>query len=113
MTEVNGENKRQFYQRHIEAWKKSKMTRTKYCKESGLSYRNFRYWLEKLQETGKRKPLSVIKLSDHFDLHSLYRIPPSPGRGLITLWIGEYRIEVCPGFCTETLSQLVCTLKVL
>lgn len=111
MTEVNGENKRQFYQTHIEAWKKSKMPRSKYCKESGLSYHAFIYWLRQLQETNKKEPLSVIKVHDRFDLQSLYRVPPSPGGGLITLWIGEYRIEVCAGFCPETLSQLVCTLK--
>jgi hypothetical protein len=113
MTEVNGENKRQFYQTHIDTWKKSKMTRAKYCKESGLSYNVFLYWLRQFQETEIKKPLSVIKVSDRFNLQSLYRVPASPGGGFITLWIGEYRIEVCPGFCPETLSQLVCTLKVL
>jgi hypothetical protein len=42
---VNGETRRQFYQNHIETWKKSKKSMASYGKESGLSYHAFQYWL--------------------------------------------------------------------
>jgi len=42
---ANGETRRQFYQNHIETWKKSKKSMASYGKESGLSYHAFQYWL--------------------------------------------------------------------
>jgi len=114
MAEENGQTRRQFFQKHIENWKKSKKSQRDYCKGSGLSYHAFQYWMRVFRgEEFKKKPLPVVKVADGFDLQSLCRVSEVPGRGPINLWIGECRIEVCPGFCPETLSQVIRTLKAL
>jgi len=114
MAEEKDQARRQFYQEHIETWKKSKKPQRAYCKESGLSYYAFQYWLRVTRgEKYKKKPLPVVKVSDGFSLQSFCQVSEVPGGGSINLWIGEYRIEVCRGFCQETLSRVISTLKAL
>ena len=63
MTEENGQTRRQFFQGHIENWKKSKKSQRDYCKGSGLSYHAFKYWLRVFrgEEFKKRKFYEVLQ----------------------------------------------------
>jgi len=99
MAEENGQTRRQFFQKHIENWKKSKKPQTDYCRELNLSYHAFQYFLRLSRGEKFKKPFPVVKLADGFSLQSLCRVYERPGNGSINLWIGECRVEVWPGFC--------------
>lgn len=64
---MTSEQKRSFWQKHIEDWQQSKLTQPKYCEQHNLSFAQFGYWRTQLnrKDTAKSKwvPVSLVKQS--------------------------------------------------
>lgn len=52
------EQKQVFWQKHIDGWQHSQLSRKAYCKQHSLSFSSFGYWRTRL----RRKPVSEKKL---------------------------------------------------
>ncbi|MBL1261137.1 MAG: hypothetical protein COB33_015620 [Thiotrichaceae bacterium] len=86
--------KKDFWQRHIQAWEQSKLPQKAYCQQHNISYANFGYWRTRL----KRLENPVPKL-----------VPVTltrPTMVIMTLSMG-IRIEVPTNALAEVLSVVV------
>ena len=45
---MTSEQKRQHWQRHIEAWQQSRLPQREYCKQQEISFSSFSYWRTRL-----------------------------------------------------------------
>ncbi|MBU4269249.1 MAG: hypothetical protein KJ808_10450 [Acidobacteria bacterium] len=113
MIEAAQDRRQQYWHAHIESWKSSKLSRSAYCRQAGISYDVFQYWLRRPLKAHPQKALSVVKIAERLELSSLPRLSQISVSRSLTLWLGEYRIEVCQGFCPQTLTQLVHTLRAI
>ena len=61
------ENKRDFWRRHIEGWRQSKLSQKTYCQQQGISFASFGYWRARLKRQtesgGKLIPVNIAKAS--------------------------------------------------
>lgn len=68
------ENKREYWQEHIERYKKSSLSQQKYCQEKNLNYNTFKYWTVQIKkecktETGLTKlPLQYNSAGNAFEI---------------------------------------------
>jgi len=60
---MTSENKRDFWQRHIEGWRQSKLSQKAYCQQQDLSFASFGYWRTRLnrkaETRGKFIPVNI------------------------------------------------------
>lgn len=64
---MSSENKSDFWQRHIEGWRQSKLSQKAYCSLQDLSFASFGYWRTRLnrkpEPRGKFIPVNLPKAS--------------------------------------------------
>ena len=99
------EAKRRKWSSHIAEWEASGKSQAGYCREHGLSWKQFYYWKRK----HLAKPEGGVKLVP-VGLHPIQvQQRRSYGTPLV-LHVGRYKVEVGPGFDSATLLMLVGTL---
>ena len=54
--------RRDYWSRHIEAWRQSGQSRKAYCEEHGLSYWSMRDWIRKLAEPAEPASQRLVEL---------------------------------------------------
>jgi hypothetical protein len=113
--QIAQEEKRCFWQRHIQGWKESGISQVGYCREQGLKETAFTYWKGKLTQSSSapsdRSAISLVPIGMKVD------IDPSPkpiiSKPLVVVVDGRFRIEVSGDFESATLGKLVSTLRQL
>ena len=50
---MTSEQKRQHWQRHIEAWQQSRLPQREYCKQQEISFSSFSYWRTRLSRLSR------------------------------------------------------------
>jgi hypothetical protein len=93
------EQKRQYWQAHNEACRKSGLTRTEYCQQHHVNLKTFAYWRHRL----KREAVPV----------RLVQLPPlvQQSSTAVRLVVNGCGIEVAEGFNAQTLAEVVCVLR--
>ena len=100
------EAKRRKWSSHIAEWEASGKSQAGYCREHGLSLRQFYYWKRK---HSAKQGSGVVKLVP-VGLHPI-QIHQARSYGTpLVLHVGRYKVEVGPGFDSATLLMLVRTL---
>ena len=102
--QVEQEEKRRFWKRHIEGWRTSGLTRAGYCRQHNLSYDRFIYWSRKFR---KESPPAFIELKVPAVPYPKMLSPASPLR----VSVNRFQVAVERHFDPETLRQLVHTLE--
>ena len=93
----------QYWQRHVEAFTNSGLTREAYSKNNRIRVYQLDYWRKKISRIGKAsKSISAnqwvpIKISDE----------PINENSHIDLWIGAVRIEIKRGFDSKLLAEVL------
>jgi len=93
------EQKRQYWQAHNEAYRKSGQTQEAYCKQNHLNLKTFAYWRHRLKK--EAVPVKLVQLP------TPVQQPPTALR----LVVNGYGIEVADGFNAATLAEVVCVLR--
>jgi hypothetical protein len=103
MTETNHrttrQQKRQYWQAHDDACRKSGLTRIEYCQQHHLSLKTFAYWRHRIKT--EAVPVKLVQLS------SALQQPTTALR----LFVNGCGIEVSDGFNAQTLSEVVSVLR--
>ncbi len=97
----------EFWQEQMAAWKASGLKQMQYCREHQLSKHAFVYW--KLKLLGKDPlPATLVRVS----AHQMRNLRGQDGSVQIRLVVGErYRVEIRPGFNTQTLQEILGVLE--
>jgi len=96
------EEKKQFWQDHIEAWERSGLNQSQYCRRQGLNKDAYFYWKKKLSQDSSS--LSLVPVPVKINL--------APTRKpLVVVIDNRYRIEVSGDFESATLDKVVRTLE--
>jgi hypothetical protein len=103
--------KRQYWQAHVESWKRSGLSQAEYCRLNFLPVKNFWYWnkLYNKETTGQLRflPLALAygKAGD--------AIRSQPTSLQLTLQGQRFRIEIGENFSPSALKGLILTLEQL
>ena len=64
---MTNDQKRTFWQHHIERWQQSGLSQKEYCKQHELTFSSFGYWRARLNRSKRAKKLIPvdIKTTDH------------------------------------------------
>jgi hypothetical protein len=102
MAETNhrktSKQKRQYWQAHNEACRKSGLIRAAYCEQHHLNLKTFAYWRHRLKK--EAVPVKLVQLST-----------PVQQSTAVRLVVNGYGIEVADGFNAATLEEVVCVLR--
>jgi hypothetical protein len=103
MAETNhrkaSEQKRQYWQAHDEACRKSGLTREAYCTQHNLNVKTFAYWRQRLKKGAV--PVRLVQLPT-----AVQQQPTA-----VRLVVNGCSIEVAEGFNAQTLAAVVCVLR--
>ena len=111
--QLTAEDKRYFWQRHIQKWKERGITQADYCREHELKATAFTYWKGKLgQESASISDTSSISLVP-VAMKVNFQPAPQPlvPKPLVVVVDSHFRIEVAGDFESVTLVKLVSTLR--
>ena len=97
--QIAEEEKKQYWQEHVESWQKSNINQAAYCRRHGLKRHTFWYW--------KAKDTSGVSL---VPVPIKINIPPTQ-KPLVVNIDNRFRIEVSGDFEAATLKKLVHTLE--
>jgi len=99
------EEKRLFWEKHINGWQSTHLTQVEYCRQYNLSVHRFTSWKKKFQTPEPSRTLIELNLSP-----ALYPKIPSP---VSPLWVSVSRFQVAVerNFDPETLRQLIYSLE--
>jgi len=113
--QIAQEEKRSFWQEHIQGWKESGIKQTEYCREHGLSRDQFTYWKGKLTQDrlaiSDRAGICLVPIGVKVNVQPVAQ--SLAAKPLVVVVDGHYRIEVSGDFETATLGKLVSTLRQL
>jgi hypothetical protein len=102
MAETNhkktSQQKRQCWQTHNEACRKSGLTRAAYCEQNHINLKTFAYWRHRLKT--EAVPVRLVQVPT--------AVQPSAA---VRLVVNGYGIEVAEGFNPTTLAEVVCVLR--
>ena len=94
------EERRRFWEHHLEQFRTSGLSQAEYCRRHGLSIKNFGYH----KRTLGTAPLSLVEVP----LVAAVHCPSRP----LSLAVGSrYTILIEPGFDAKTLSQVLDVLE--
>ncbi len=87
-------NKSDYWQRYIEDWKASSLSKTEYCRQHDIALHDFFYWMKRLSSTPS--PTKLIPI-----------ITPSRNNSMACIRIGQrISIEVESGSVVDILLSL-------
>ena len=96
--ETNG-----YWQRHVEAFRASGLTREAYSKQARIKVYQLDYWRKKTS----RRSGACGKASGHQWMPLNISDEPSDKDSHIDLWIGHVRVEIKRGFDTKLLAEFL------
>jgi len=101
------EEKRRYWQRHIESWRQSGLGQAEYCQRNSLPIKSFGYW----KRRNSRSPRGQLNF---FPL-VLSNPVVTPGHASLQLALQEKRftIEIKEDFSPTTLKKLILSLEEL
>ena len=103
MAETNrrksSEQKRQYWQSHNEACRKSGQAREAYCEQNHLNLKTFACWRQRLKK--EAVPVRLVQLP----------IAVQQPSTALRLVVNGYGIEVAEGFNAAILAEVVCVLR--
>ncbi|MFH2124051.1 MAG: IS66 family insertion sequence element accessory protein TnpB [Pseudomonadota bacterium] len=103
--------KQQYWQEHIESWKRSGLSQTEYCRLNSLRLKNFWYWKKrysgKTSEQLRFFPLALVPAK------TVGAIKSQPASLQLTLQEQRFRIEIGENFSPSVLKGLILTLEQL
>ena len=103
--------KRQYWQEHIEFWKRSGLSQAEYCRLNSLRLKNFWYWKKRYaRETSEQLhffPLALVPTK------TVKAIKSAPASLQLTLQEQRFRIEIGENFSPSALKGLIMTLEQL
>jgi len=103
--------KRQYWQEHVECWKRSGLSQAEYCRLNSLQLKNFWYW--KKQYNGKTaEPLRFFPLA-LVPTKAAKAIKCAPASLQLTMQEQRFRIEIGENFSPSVLKGLILTLEQL
>ena len=96
------ENKYRLWKGRIGQWKASGLTQSGYCRLHGFDKRKFHYWKNRVLVKSCATASTFIEIP-------VTASPGSPSASLPLCLIidGRFRVEVSPGFDTDTLDRLI------
>jgi hypothetical protein len=103
--------KRQYWQEHIESWKRSGLSQAEYCRLKSLRLKNFWYW----------KKRYCGKTSEQLRFFPLALVPTKASKAIqsqsaplqLTLQDKRFHIEIGENFSPSVLKGLILTLEQL
>jgi len=99
---------KKIWKAHLQAWRKSGLNGMEYCRQHTLSYHAFNYWKKKYHRPAPPE-ISFVPVPAK-QVMSTAGIS-SPGSTLKVEVGNRFKIEVCDGFSSQTLSNLISTLE--
>ena len=99
--------RRDYWSRHIEAWRQSGQSRKAYCEEHGLSYWSMRDWIRKLAEPAAPASQRLVELEPVGDgaQHGVERAP-------MELAVGDrYVLRLWPHLRAAQLREVLAILE--
>ena len=100
--ELKSEDKRIFWEDHIQAWQQSGLAQVEYCRENNLKNHQWWYWRKRISHPSDTD-VSFVPL--RFSSSKISR----PGISVVTP--NGYRIEIDDGFDFSKLRQLITTVR--
>ncbi len=97
------QQKRNFWQTHIKAWKDSNLSQAEYCRRQGLKAHLLCYWVNK-KPVKPDHPLALVEI----------KAQQIPNRSdiFLKLAIGDrYQLEIADNFSPTTLEQVLHILR--
>lgn len=95
-------NKKDFWEKHISAWKNSGLSQAEYCRKHGIHIKAFGYQKRRTAEAAR--PLQIIPVPQTV----LTTESESRACKPIKLGVpGGFQIEIEPDFCQQTLKRLL------
>jgi len=107
--------KRKFWKQHLEQCGRSGISQAEYCRQHKLSTKSFTYWKRRFRDISILRPVSRQKTSVTFvpvQVKPERQIAGDISSGLVLCKDG-YRIEIREGFKTETLGEVLRTIREL
>ena len=96
--------RRDYWSRHVEAWRQSGQSRKAYCEKHGLSYWSMREWIRKLAEPASQRLVELERAGDGAE-HSGERAP-------IELAVGDrYVLRLWPHLRAAQLREVLAILE--
>lgn len=96
----SSEEKKKFWQEHLDNWKSSGISRRKYCEENGINANTFGYWIQRIRKLGKTDS-SFVCLNIGNNSDSTFEITIK----------NKYTIKVNNNYSSESLQKLIRTLE--
>ena len=99
----------QYWQRHVEAFNSSGLTREAYSKKNRIRVYQLDYWRRKISRANKtrksesRNQWLPLQISDE----------PIDNNSNIELWIGKIRVEIKRGFDSKLLAEILRSVGVV
>jgi hypothetical protein len=100
----DAEQKRRFWEKHIERWSQSGMRQVDYCRANGLVVHRFGYWKKRLERPEVDVSLIPVQLPEPLPV-------PVEKKSLNVFTPNGYKIEVNDDFDQAALRRLVCVIK--
>ena len=86
------EQKRSYWNQHIDSWKQTGLTQSEYCRQHNLKHHQLVYWKKRFLKTETNVSFVPIELEDLLD------VPAPPKSASLSLVINHYfKIEIRPG----------------
>ena len=99
------ENRRKWAE-HIKNWSEGSKSQAEYCREHGLSPKLFYYWKRKLKEK-QEDGVRLVPVGMQVVQVSWTESIATP----LVLILGQYKVEVGPGFDSATLGRVIQVLE--
>ena len=95
--------KRRYWQSHVKAWKDSNLSQAEYCRRQGLKAHRLCYWVNK-KPAKPNHSLALVEIP-------LQKMPAHSDIALKLTIDNHYQIEIADHFSSETLEQILLTLR--
>lgn len=101
---------RETWIRYVDEWLGSGLSQAEFCRKAGICYNSFNTWKRRLSVEqasgalagGTVSPVSVVEVSGLLSL---------PGRPIRLLFGQGLVIEIEPGFCPQTLREVLAVVR--
>jgi hypothetical protein len=106
--QIENEEKRKKWEKHIEAWKESGITQSEYCQLHGLNVGQFTYYKSQLKKKADTNTLVPIQINA-----DLFPSEPPGGSKLRLSLENGLQIEIENNFDPSLLTALIRTVRAL
>jgi transposase len=104
--QIEKEEKRRKWEKHLEAWEESGITQTEYCRIHGLNAAQFTYWKSQLKKKSDTNTLVPIQINP-----DMFQAEPSCRSQLRLNIENGLQIEIENNFDPSLLTALIRTVR--